>query len=35
MLDVFEDIIWFTHGCVATSLPDVKELDSNTAYALL
>lgn len=33
--DTLANVSWFTRCCVATDVPDVFELDVNTAYALL
>lgn len=33
--DTLENVSWFTRCCVATDVPDVYELDVNTAYALM
>jgi len=35
LADRMQNIAWFTRCCVATDLPDVFELDVNTAYALM
>ncbi|NKC16243.1 MAG: trimethylamine methyltransferase [Gammaproteobacteria bacterium] len=35
LVDTLENVSWFTRCCVATDLPDIRELDINTAYALL
>ena len=33
--DTLRNVAWFTRCCVATDVPDVFELDVNTAYALI
>jgi trimethylamine--corrinoid protein Co-methyltransferase len=33
--DALTNVSWFTRCCIATDVPDVFELDVNTAYALL
>ncbi len=33
--DVLQNVSWFTRCCVATDVPDVFDLDVNTAYALI
>ncbi len=33
--DTLANVSWFTRCCIATDVPDVFELDVNTAYALL
>jgi trimethylamine--corrinoid protein Co-methyltransferase len=33
--DVLENVSWFTRCCIATDVPEVFDLDVNTAYALL
>ncbi len=33
--DVLENVAWFTRCCIATDVPDMFDLDVNTAYALL
>ncbi|MCR9088461.1 MAG: trimethylamine methyltransferase family protein [Rhodobacteraceae bacterium] len=33
--DVLTNISWFTRCCVATDVPDILDLDLNTAYALI
>ncbi|MGB0505494.1 MAG: trimethylamine methyltransferase family protein [Pikeienuella sp.] len=35
LADKLENISWFTRCCVATDLPDIRDLDLNTVYALL
>jgi len=35
LCDTLSNVSWFTRCCVATDVPDVFELDVNTAYALL
>lgn len=35
LADKMDNISWFTRCCVATDLPDIRDLDINTAYALL
>lgn len=35
LIDTLDNISWFTRCCVATDVPDIYELDINTAYALL
>ena len=35
LADGLTNISWFTRCCVATDVPDIYELDINTAYALL
>ena len=35
LADTLPNISWFTRCCVATDVPDIFELDINTAYALL
>ncbi|MGB0844346.1 MAG: trimethylamine methyltransferase family protein [Alphaproteobacteria bacterium] len=35
LADKLDNISWFTRCCVATDLPDNRDLDVNTAYALL
>lgn len=35
LIDTLENISWFTRCCVATDVPDIHDLDINTAYALL
>ena len=35
LIDVLENISWFTRCCVATDVPDVRDFDVNTAYALV
>lgn len=34
LADQLENICWFTRCCVATDVPDIFELDINTAYAI-
>lgn len=33
--DPLENVAWFSRCCVATDVPDTRDLDVNTAYALL
>ena len=33
--DTLPNVSWFTRCCVATDVPDTKDLDINTAYALI
>ncbi|WP_323766641.1 trimethylamine methyltransferase family protein [Antarctobacter sp.] len=33
--DALENVSWFTRCCIATDVPGVRELDLNTAFALL
>ncbi|MEM9714994.1 MAG: trimethylamine methyltransferase family protein [Pseudomonadota bacterium] len=33
--DTLENVSWFTRCCIATDVPDIWELDVNTAYALM
>ncbi|WP_170771944.1 trimethylamine methyltransferase family protein [Ruegeria lacuscaerulensis] len=33
--DMLSNVSWFTRCCVATDVPDMRDLDINTAYALL
>ncbi len=35
LADIMPNIAWFTRCCVATDVPDILELDVNTAYCLL
>ena len=35
LIDTLPNVSWFTRCCVATDLPDILDLDINTAYALL
>ena len=35
LVDQLPNVAWFTRCCVATDVPDLYELDINTAYALL
>jgi trimethylamine---corrinoid protein Co-methyltransferase len=35
LIDTLPNVSWFTRCCVATDLPDILDLDVNTAYALL
>ncbi|MEL6217908.1 MAG: trimethylamine methyltransferase family protein [Pseudomonadota bacterium] len=35
LIDRLPNVSWFTRCCVATDLPDILELDLNTAYALM
>ncbi len=35
LADRLQNISWFTRCCVATDVPDIFELDVNTAYALM
>ncbi|MGI9356008.1 MAG: trimethylamine methyltransferase family protein [Rhizobiaceae bacterium] len=35
LIDTLENVSWFTRCCVATDIPDITDLDINTAYALL
>ena len=35
LADTLSNVSWFTRCCVATDVADVRELDINTAYALL
>ena len=35
LIDTLENVSWFTRCCVATDVPDIRDLDINTAYALL
>ena len=35
LIDTLENVSWFTRCCVATDVPDITDLDINTAYALL
>ena len=35
LVDTLPNISWFTRCCVATDVPDILELDVNTAYCLL
>ena len=32
--DTLANVSWFTRCCVATDVPDIADLDINTAYAL-
>lgn len=34
LVDQLENICWFTRCCVATDVPDIFDLDVNTAYAI-
>ncbi|MGX9357378.1 trimethylamine methyltransferase family protein [Roseobacteraceae bacterium S113] len=33
--DALDNVSWFTRCCIATDLPDLWELDANTAHALM
>lgn len=33
--DSLDNVAWFTRCCIATDLPDIYDLDVNTAYALI
>ena len=33
--DTLDNVAWFTRCCIATDVPDIYELDINTAYALM
>ncbi len=33
--DTLDNVAWFTRCCIATDVPDIFELDVNTAYALV
>ncbi len=33
--DTLQNVSWFTRCCIATDVPDILDLDVNTAYALL
>ena len=35
LVDSLTNVSWFTRCCVATDVPDNRDLDINTAYALL
>lgn len=35
LVDTLNNVSWFTRCCVATDVPDILDLDVNTAYALL
>ena len=35
LIDRLDNVSWFTRCCVATDIPDIADLDINTAYALL
>ena len=35
LIDTLTNVSWFTRCCVATDVPDNRDLDVNTAYALL
>ena len=35
LIDTLDNVSWFTRCCVATDLPDLFELDLNTAFALM
>ncbi|MEM8811205.1 MAG: trimethylamine methyltransferase family protein [Pseudomonadota bacterium] len=35
LIDTLTNVSWFTRCCVATDVPDIRDLDINTAYALL
>jgi len=35
LIDTLDNVSWFTRCCVATDIPDITDLDVNTAYALL
>ena len=35
LVDTLPNVSWFTRCCVATDLPDIFELDVNTAYCLM
>lgn len=35
LIDTLPNISWFTRCCIATDVPDIFELDINTAYCLL
>ena len=35
LIDTLDNVSWFTRCCVATDVPDIRDLDINTAYALL
>ena len=35
LIDTLTNVSWFTRCCVATDVPDILDLDVNTAYALL
>jgi len=33
--DTLDNVSWFTRCCIATDVPDIRDLDVNTAYALM
>ncbi|MCE2516760.1 MAG: trimethylamine methyltransferase family protein [Alphaproteobacteria bacterium] len=35
LIDTLDNVSWFTRCCVATDVPDLIDLDINTAYALM
>ena len=35
LIDTLDNVSWFTRCCVATDVADIRDLDINTAYALL
>ena len=35
LVDTLENVSWFTRCCIATDVPDIFELDVNTAYCLM
>jgi len=35
LIDTLDNVSWFTRCCVATDVPEIADLDVNTAYALL
>lgn len=35
LIDTLDNVSWFTRCCVATDVPEIIDLDINTAYALL
>ena len=35
LVDHLENVAWFTRCCIATDIPDNRDLDINTAYALV
>ena len=35
LIDTLDNVSWFTRCCVATDVPEIIDLDVNTAYALL
>ena len=35
LIDTLDNVSWFTRCCIATDVPDIYELDVNTAYCLM